>query len=117
MLIVLALGIATVWIGAACLRRRIHRKREREIEMRPPVALGPHQLQSMTGGLGYTDGIVDSLPNVGGQAAKGEKVRVNAAATQVYGGGGGDGLGFGAADEKKSKEKKEKKRWIVKERT
>ncbi|TVY48748.1 hypothetical protein LOCC1_G001646 [Lachnellula occidentalis] len=59
MLIVLAIGIPAVWIAAIILRRRYIRKRDREIEMRPPVALGPHQIQAMSGGYSYGDGVVD----------------------------------------------------------
>ncbi|PQE12674.1 integral membrane protein [Rutstroemia sp. NJR-2017a BBW] len=60
MLIVLVLGITAAWVLAAFFRRRYLRKREREIEMRPPVALGPHQVQGMTGGYKYGDGIVNA---------------------------------------------------------
>jgi hypothetical protein len=58
MLIVIFVLIVGGWIGACALRRRYIRKKEREIEMLPPVALGPHQLQAMTGG--YSDGVFDS---------------------------------------------------------
>lgn len=82
--------------------------------MRPPVALGPHQLQSMTGGLGYTDGIVDVNSKQGAAAGvNAEKVRIDPRVAGVYGGGGGGGGGDGEKEGKK----KEKKRWIVKERT
>jgi hypothetical protein len=60
MLIVLFISIASIWIIAFLLRRRYLRKKEREIEMRPPVAIGPHQLQAMTGGYNYGDGVVDA---------------------------------------------------------
>lgn len=53
MLIVLVVGISLAWLIAFYFRRRYLRKKEREFEMRPPVALGPHQLQSATGGYGY----------------------------------------------------------------
>lgn len=56
MLIVLVVGITIVWLLAFCFRRRYLRKREKEIEMRPPVALGPHQLQNATGGYRYGEG-------------------------------------------------------------
>jgi len=59
MLIILAIGIPAVWIAAILLRRRYIRKRDREIEMRPPVALGPHQIQAMSGGYSYGDGVMD----------------------------------------------------------
>lgn len=58
--------------------------------------------------------MVDPGRNGGGQAARGDKVNINPAVAQVYGGGGGDGLGFGGANEKG---KKEKRKWIVKDRT
>ncbi|KAM3077576.1 hypothetical protein ACMFMG_006912 [Clarireedia jacksonii] len=60
MLIVLVVGITGSWLTAAFFRRRYLRKREREIEMRPPVALGPHQVQGMTAGYKYGDGIVNN---------------------------------------------------------
>lgn len=63
-IIVVVLGLAIVWICAALLRRRYIRKKEREIEMRPPVAWGPHQMQAATAG--YKDGTYD----ISGGAAK-----------------------------------------------
>jgi len=66
MLIVMALGLAAIWVAAVLLRRRYLRKKEREIEMRPPVAWGPHQMQGATGGYKYGDGIVDAR----GEASK-----------------------------------------------
>ncbi|APA06528.1 hypothetical protein SS1G_12771 [Sclerotinia sclerotiorum 1980 UF-70] len=60
MLIVLVVGISGIWLLAFYFRRRYLRKREREIEMRPPIALGPHQLQSTTGGYGYGDGAMNA---------------------------------------------------------
>ncbi|CAD6441506.1 3c287563-859c-41ed-ba38-5871486faee1 [Sclerotinia trifoliorum] len=60
MLIVLVVGISGIWILAFYFRRRYLRKREREIEMRPPIALGPHQLQSTTGGYGDGDGAMNA---------------------------------------------------------
>lgn len=41
------------------LRKRYLRRKEREIEMRPPVAWGPHQMQNQTGGYNYGDGVQD----------------------------------------------------------
>jgi hypothetical protein len=79
MLIVLAIAIPTIWIAAILLRRRYIRKKEREIEMRPPVAIGPHQVQAMSGGYSYGDGVVDAsgkrsgVGGRGGGANKGEK--------------------------------------------
>jgi len=60
MLIVMVVGLTTIWLGASLLRRRYLRKKEKEIEMRPAVAWGPHQLQGMTGGYTYGDGVVDA---------------------------------------------------------
>lgn len=57
MVIVIALGIIVVWVGASLLRKRYLRKKEREIEMKPPVAWGPHQMQNQTGG--YSEGVID----------------------------------------------------------
>lgn len=58
MLVVIFFLIVGGWIGACLLRRRYIRKREKEIEMLPPVTTGPHQLQAMTGG--YSDGVFDA---------------------------------------------------------
>lgn len=60
MVIVVGLGIIVVWVGAFMLRKRYLRKKEREIEMKPPVAWGPHQMQNQTGGYNYGDGVVDA---------------------------------------------------------
>lgn len=60
MLVVIVFAIVGGWIAACLLRRRYIRKKEKEFEMRPPVAWGPHQLQGSTGGYNYGDGIVDS---------------------------------------------------------
>lgn len=60
MIIVMFVVIVGTWIVACLFRRRYLRKKEREIEMLPPVALGPHQLQAMTGGYRYGDGVVDA---------------------------------------------------------
>ena len=59
MLVVMVVGLTAIWVGAVLLRRRYLRKKEKEIEMRPPVAWGPHQLQGATGGYAYGDGVVD----------------------------------------------------------
>jgi hypothetical protein len=59
MLVIIVVAIVGGWIAACMLRRRYILKKEKEIEMRPPVAWGPHQLQGMTGGYNYGDGIVD----------------------------------------------------------
>lgn len=50
MLVIIVVAIVGGWIGACLLRRRYIRKKEKEIEMLPPIATGPHQLQAMTGG-------------------------------------------------------------------
>ncbi|ATZ46454.1 hypothetical protein BCIN_01g10450 [Botrytis cinerea B05.10] len=60
MLIVLVVGITGVWLIAFYFRRRYLRKREKEIEMRPPVALGPHQLQNATDGYRYGEGAINA---------------------------------------------------------
>jgi hypothetical protein len=60
MIIVIAVGMVVVWVGAVLIRRRYIRKKEREIEMKPPVAWGPHQMQNQTGGYNYGDGVVDA---------------------------------------------------------
>jgi hypothetical protein len=48
----MVIAIVGGWVGAIFLRRRYLRKKEREIEMRPPIAWGPHQMQGATGGYG-----------------------------------------------------------------
>ncbi|KAG0650789.1 hypothetical protein D0Z07_2659 [Hyphodiscus hymeniophilus] len=79
MIIVIILGLAVIWIGAFILRRRYIRKREKEIEMRPPVAWGPHQMQGATGG--YGDGV--SIANGGAaKEARGQVVATPADATK-----------------------------------
>jgi hypothetical protein len=75
MLIVMVLGLTAIWVGAVLLRRRYLRKKEKEIEMRPPVAWGPHQLQGMTGGYTYGDGVVD------GRSGAAKEARSEAVAT------------------------------------
>lgn len=69
MLVVMVVVIVGTWIIACLFRRRYLRKKEKEIEMLPPVALGPHQLQAMTGGYRYGDGVVDA--NRGAQSHAG----------------------------------------------
>jgi len=66
MLVVIFFSIVIGWVSACLLRRRYIKKKEREIEMRPPVAWGPHQLQGMTGGYNYGDGVSDA--NRGGKS-------------------------------------------------
>jgi uncharacterized protein YneF (UPF0154 family) len=60
MLVVVFVAIVGGWIAACFFRRRYIRRKEKEIEMRPPVAWGPHQMQGMTGGYNYGDGVTDS---------------------------------------------------------
>jgi len=83
MLVVMFVVIVGTWIIACLFRRRYLRKKEKEIEMLPPVALGPHQLQAMTGGYRYGDGVVDA--NRGAQSHAGghhkEMASVDASAT------------------------------------
>lgn len=55
MLIILFFAFVFGWIGAVWLRKRIIAKREKQFEMRPPVAWGPHQMQGMTGGYNHGD--------------------------------------------------------------
>jgi len=71
MLIILAIAIPAIWIAAIFLRRRYIRKRDREIEMRPPVAIGPHQVQAMSGGYSYGDGVVDQHGKRSGVGGRG----------------------------------------------
>jgi len=73
MIVVIFVVIVAGWIAACLFRRRYLRRKEREIEMKPPVAWGPHQMQGATGGYNYGDGIVDSnrgTPNSAGGHAK-----------------------------------------------
>ena len=94
MLIIMVVGLTGIWVAAVLLRRRYLRKKEKEIEMRPPVAWGPHQLQGMTGGYTYGDGVVDAR---GGGAAK--EARSQAVATPADG-----------------RKKRESKGWLTKNR-
>jgi len=54
-LVVVTVAIVGGWILASYFRRRYLRKKEREFEMRPPLALGPHQMQAMTGGFNSSE--------------------------------------------------------------
>jgi len=65
MVIVIILAMVIIWVGAVLLRRRYNRKKEREIEMKPPVAWGPHQMQHSTSGYTYGDGTVDASGGAG----------------------------------------------------
>jgi hypothetical protein len=58
MICIMFVAIVGGWIGACMLRRRYLRKKERELEMNPPVAWGPHQSQAAS--YNYGDGVVDS---------------------------------------------------------
>ncbi|KAG4437888.1 hypothetical protein IFR05_006607 [Cadophora sp. M221] len=78
MIVVIFFAIVGGWIGACLLRRRYLRKKEREIEMKPPVAWGPHQMQGATGGYNYGDGVVDA--SRGGLSTSGGHAKEYAAA-------------------------------------
>jgi len=80
MLILMVVFIVGGWVAASLLRKRYIRKKEKEIEMRPPVAWGPHQLQGTTGGYGYGDGVADA--NKGGRKEMGGAVVTPADATK-----------------------------------
>lgn len=60
MIVVVLLGLIVGGILGAWLRKRYLQKKEREIEMAPPVAWGPHQMQAMTGGFSPSDGALSS---------------------------------------------------------
>jgi len=66
MLLVVFFAIVVAWLAACCLRRRYIRKKERQIQMQPPVAWGPHQLQAATGGYNQGNPVTDV--NRGGKA-------------------------------------------------
>jgi len=70
MIIVVFLAMVFIWVGAVFLKRRYQRKKEREIEMKPPVAWGPHQMQHSTSGYSYGDGIVDANGGGGAKEAR-----------------------------------------------
>lgn len=52
MAIVIVVGIAGIWTAAWFFRRRYLRKKEREIEMSPPVGWGPSQNHVGSSGAG-----------------------------------------------------------------
>lgn len=85
MLVVIFVAIVGAWIAACLLRRRYIRKREKEIEMLPPIALGPHQLQAMTGGYRYGDGVVDASRGAQNNAGGHHKEMVSIEATAPNG--------------------------------
>ncbi|KAL3417946.1 hypothetical protein PVAG01_10956 [Phlyctema vagabunda] len=58
MIVILGCAFIFGWIGAYYLRKRILQKREKQFEMSPPVAWGPHQVQGAPGGHNYGDGVV-----------------------------------------------------------
>jgi len=60
MLVVMVIVISGGWVGAVFFRRRYIRNKEKEFEMRPPVAWGPHQMQGATNGYNYGDGSENS---------------------------------------------------------
>lgn len=88
-LIVIAIAIPAIWIAAIILRRRYIRKKEREIEMRPPVAIGPHQVQAMSGGYSYGDGV--GVAEAGRKSGNGGREKGKGVVTEASGEAGGDG--------------------------
>lgn len=81
MIVVILVAMIVIWVGAVLLKRRYNRKKEREIEMKPPVAWGPHQMQHSTSGYGYGDGIVDASGAGGGGSRAKEAKTMGAIAT------------------------------------
>lgn len=75
-LVVVTVGIIGIWVGAYYLRKHYLRKKEREFEMRPPVAWGPHQMQNQTGGYNYGDGVIDA--NAGGRTKEAKMMAASA---------------------------------------
>jgi len=71
MIVIIVVGLILLWIGAWWFRRRYLRKKEKEIEMSPPVAWGPNQVHGPAGGYQYGDGIVDSSHHAAGGATGG----------------------------------------------
>jgi len=102
MLVVMVVGITGIWLTACLLRRRYIRKKEKEIEMRPPVAWGPHQMQATTGGYRYGDGVVEAkgARHDAGGHHKEASSRIEAVATPADG----------------RKAKRESKGWLTKSR-
>lgn len=84
MLVIVVVAIVGGWIAACLLRRRYIRRKEKEIEMRPPVAWGPHQMQGMTGGYDYGDGVADSS-KAGKSHAGALNKEIGAVATPAHG--------------------------------
>ncbi|CZT08498.1 uncharacterized protein RCO7_08185 [Rhynchosporium graminicola] len=78
MIVIIFCAIVFGWIGACIFRRRYLRKKEKEIEMAPPIAWGPHQMQGATGGYAYGDGVMDA--NKGGPRGAGGHAKEYAAA-------------------------------------
>jgi hypothetical protein len=70
MIIVIFFAMIVIWVGAVLLKRRYNRKKERAMEMKPPVAWGPHQMQHSTSGYSYGDGIVDASGSGGAKEAR-----------------------------------------------
>ena len=71
MINVIVVGLILLWVGAWYFRRRYLRRKEKEIEMSPPVAWGPHQTQNAAGGYQYGDGVVDANRAPTGQSPGG----------------------------------------------
>lgn len=95
MLIILALGIPGLWAIAFIFRRRYLRKRDKEFEMRPPVALGPHQMQGMTGGYTSGDGVGNRAgADVGGHQKEAKATQQPVAAPANASQGKGESKGW-----------------------
>jgi hypothetical protein len=105
MIVVLTLAIILGWIGACLLRRRYIRRKEREYELRPPIApwvAGQPTAHPGPGMSPYGDGVVP----------KGKQ------RDSMVGGGGGMFVSRPASMARMSEKKGElPKKWIVKERT
>ena len=74
MLIVMVLGLTGIWVGAILIRRRYIRNKEKEFEMKPPVAWGPHQMQGATAGYKYGDGVVDASRGGGSKETRSQAI-------------------------------------------
>lgn len=59
MLIVMIFAIVGGWVGAIFIKRRYNAKKERQYELKSPVAWGPHQTQGATGGFNFGDGVTN----------------------------------------------------------
>jgi len=91
MIVVLAVGITALWIGACIFRKHYLRKKEMQYELRPPKA--PWVGGQAAGRTPYGDGVLES-----GKGKRPVETYVTAADARL-------------------KPKAEKQKWIVKERT